>query len=653
MKKSAKYTVIMLITAVAILVTGFLPQDQSRDFRIAKNLDIFFSLFRELNSFYVDEIDPEKVVRTGINSMLQSLDPYTEYYSETELDDIAFMTTGKYGGIGALIRNSGDYAVVSQIYRGFPADIAGIKPGDLLKKVDNRSLKGLTSDKISDNLKGDPGTTIEITVERGGRDSVFVLKRDRVAVSPLPYYGMIDNNTAYIRFTSFTQNCGQDVRNALIDLRTKFSPTQVILDLRGNPGGLMNEATEVVNIFVGPGNEVVATRGKVKQFDTVSKTTRQPVDTDIPLVVLISRGSASAAEIVAGAIQDLDRGVVMGQRSFGKGLVQVTRPLSYNGQLKVTTAKYYIPSGRCIQALDFAHRNEDGSVGFIPDSLISEFKTKNGRIVKDGGGITPDLVAGAIQDLDRGVVMGQRSFGKGLVQVTRPLSYNGQLKVTTAKYYIPSGRCIQALDFAHRNEDGSVGFIPDSLISEFKTKNGRIVKDGGGITPDLVITPPMLSQVATELYLNNHIFDFATNFYLKNPDIKSVDEIKITDAVYSGFTEFLKSRNFTYKTATATALEGLITMARREKYYDLHAEAFSALESNLAINLDTDLALFRSEISELLEDEIAERYFYQEGAIQNAVGRDSTVLKAIELLNDREKYSGILKPAGNRIAIRQ
>lgn len=559
MKKSAKYTVIMLITAVAILVTGFLPQDQSRDFRIAKNLDIFFSLFRELNSFYVDEIDPEKVVRTGINSMLQSLDPYTEYYSETELDDIAFMTTGKYGGIGALIRNSGDYAVVSQIYRGFPADIAGIKPGDLLKKVDNRSLKGLTSDKISDNLKGDPGTTIEITVERGGRDSVFVLKRDRVAVSPLPYYGMIDNNTAYIRFTSFTQNCGQDVRNALIDLRTKYSPTQVILDLRGNPGGLMNEATEVVNIFVGPGNEVVATRGKVKQFDTVSKTTRQPVDTDIPLVVLISRGSASAAEIVAGAIQDLDRGVVMGQRSFGKGLVQVTRPLSYNGQLKVTTAKYYIPSGRCIQALDFAHRNEDGSVGFIPDSLISEFKTKN----------------------------------------------------------------------------------------------GRIVKDGGGITPDVVITPPMLSQVATELYLNNHIFDFATNFYLKNPDIKSVDEIKITDAVYSGFTEFLKSRNFTYKTATATALEGLITMARREKYYDLHAEAFSALESNLAINLDTDLALFRSEISELLEDEIAERYFYQEGAIQNAVGRDSTVLKAIELLNDREKYSGILKPAGNRIAIRQ
>ena len=551
MKKRAKYTVIMLVTVAAILVTGFLPQDQSRDFRIAKNLDIFISLFRELNSFYVDEIDPDKVVRTGINSMLQSLDPYTEYYSETELDDIAFMTTGKYGGIGAMIRNSGDYAVVTQIYKGFPADIAGIKPGDLLKKVDNKSLKGLPSDKVSDNLKGDPGTTIEITVERNGTDFTFTLKRDRVAVSPVPYYGMLDANTAYIRFTNFTQNCGQDVRNALVDLRTNHNPTQVILDLRGNPGGLMNEATEVVNIFVPAGNEVVSTRGKVKQFDTVSKTTRQPVDINIPLVVLISRGSASAAEIVAGAIQDLDRGVVMGQRSFGKGLVQVTRPLSYNGQLKVTTAKYYIPSGRCIQALDFTHRNEDGSVGYIPDSLISEFKTKK----------------------------------------------------------------------------------------------GRIVKDGGGITPDIVITPPMLSQVATELYLNNHIFDFATDFYHKNPDIKTVAEVRVTDEVYTRFEEFLKSRNFTYKTATATSLEGLITTARREKYYDLHPELFSALENNLAINLSNDLALFRTEISELLEDEIAERYFYQEGAIENALRKDSTVLKAVELLYDRSKYDAILKPA--------
>jgi carboxyl-terminal processing protease len=329
--------------------------------------------------------------------------------------------------------------------------------------------------------------------------------------------------------------------------------------MRGNPGGLMNEAPEIVNIFIGAGNEVVSTKGKVSQFDAVYKTTRQAADEKIPLVVLISRSSASAAEIVAGAIQDMDRGVVMGQRSFGKGLVQVTRPLSYNGQLKVTTAKYYIPSGRCIQALDFAHRNEDGSVGFIPDSLISEFKTRN----------------------------------------------------------------------------------------------GRIVKDGGGIMPDVEIVPPMLSQVATELYLNNHIFDFATSFYHNNRDIKTVDEIKVDDKLFAEFAEFLKKRNFTYKTATATALEGLVATARREKYYDLYAEHFSTLEKNLAINLDNDLALFHEEIAELLEDEIVERYFYQEGAIENAVRKDSAVMKAIELLNDREKYSGILKPAGNRVAIRQ
>jgi carboxyl-terminal processing protease len=559
MQKRVKYTVIMLVTISVILITGFLPQDQSRDFRIARNLDIYFSLFRELNSFYVDEIDPEKLVRTSITGMLGTLDPYTTYYSENELDDIAFMTTGKYGGIGALIRSTGDYVVVTEIYKGFPADIAGIKPGDLLKQVDGRSLKGLSSDKVSDNLKGDPGTTLQVTVERDGADKVFTIKRDRIALSPVPYYGMLDENTAYIRFTNFTQNCAQDVRAAFLSLKEKHQPKQVILDMRGNPGGLMNEAPEIVNIFIGAGNEVVSTKGKVSQFDAVYKTTRQAADEKIPLVVLISRSSASAAEIVAGAIQDMDRGVVMGQRSFGKGLVQVTRPLSYNGQLKVTTAKYYIPSGRCIQALDFAHRNEDGSVGFIPDSLISEFKTRN----------------------------------------------------------------------------------------------GRIVKDGGGIMPDVEIVPPMLSQVATELYLNNHIFDFATSFYHNNRDIKTVDEIKVDDKLFAEFAEFLKKRNFTYKTATATALEGLVATARREKYYDLYAEHFSTLEKNLAINLDNDLALFHEEIAELLEDEIVERYFYQEGAIENAVRKDSAVMKAIELLNDREKYSGILKPAGNRVAIRQ
>ena len=550
MRNKAKYTVIMLVTVLAMLIAGFIPQDQSRDFKIAKNLDIFFSLFRELNSFYVDDIDAEKLVRTGINEILANLDPYTTYYSENELDDISFMTTGKYGGIGALIRKTDDYSMVTQIYKGFPADLAGIKPGDILMKVDGKSLKGLDSDKVSDNLKGDPGTSIEVTVERNGTDKVFTMKRERIAISPVPYFGMLDEKTAYIRFTSFTENCAQDVRNAFLSLKEKYKPSYLILDLRGNPGGLMSESAEIVNIFVGPGNDVVSTKGKVKQFDTSYKTTRAAADEKIPLVVLISRSSASAAEIVAGAIQDLDRGVIMGQRSYGKGLVQITRPLSYNGQLKVTTAKYYIPSGRCIQALDFTHRNEDGSVGYIPDSLITEFKTKN----------------------------------------------------------------------------------------------GRIVKDGGGISPDVEIIPPMLSQVATELYLSNHIFDFVTSYYYKNPDLKDKSEVVLGDKMFDEFVSFLKGRKFTYKTATAAALESLVATAKREKYYDLNADNFNELEKNLAVDLEKDLSLFRPELEELIEDDLMERYFYEEGALEHAARKDSTVIKAVELLKNHARYSALLKP---------
>lgn len=550
MRNKAKYTVIMLVTVLAMLIAGFMPQDQSRDFKIAKNLDIFFSLFRELNSFYVDDIDAEKLVRTGINEILGNLDPYTTYYSENELDDISFMTTGKYGGIGALIRKTDDYSIVTQIYKGFPADVAGIKPGDILKKVDNKSLKGLDSDKVSDNLKGDPGTSMEVTVERNGTEKVFTLKRERVAISPIPYYGMLDEKTAYIRFTSFTENCAQDVRNAFLSLKEKYKPAYLILDLRGNPGGLMSESAEIVNIFVGPGNNVVETKGKVKQFDTSYKTTKAAADESIPLVVLISRSSASAAEIVAGAIQDLDRGVIMGQRSFGKGLVQITRPLSYNGQLKVTTAKYYIPSGRCIQALDFAHRNEDGSVGYIPDSLITEFKTKN----------------------------------------------------------------------------------------------GRIVKDGGGIAPDIEVIPPMLSQVATELYLSNHIFDFVTSYYYKNPDIKDKSEVILGDKMFDEFVSFLKGRKFAYKTATSAALDNLVAIAKREKYYELNAEKFNELEKSLAVDLEKDLSLFRPELEELIEDDLMERYFYEEGALEHAARKDSTVIKAVQLLKNQARYAAILKP---------
>ncbi len=548
--KKTKHIRLIIVFSLLIFAginAGFLLTQESRDFRIAKNLDIFFSLFRELNAFYVDEIDPEKIIRSGIDNMLKTLDPYTVYYPESEADEFSFMTTGKYGGIGSLVRGGGEYVVISEVYKGFPADLVGIRAGDLLKKVDGVPLKGLSTNDVSEKLKGNPGTEITVTVERNGTESDFRMKRERIRIPPVPYFGMIDDKTGYIRFTNFTQDCVEEVKNALVTLKTN-NPQQIILDVRGNPGGLLTEAVGIVNLFVGPGNEVVSTKGKVKQYDEDFKTTKAAIDEKIPLAVMINRGSASAAEIVAGAIQDLDRGIVVGQRSYGKGLVQITRSLSYNTQLKVTTAKYYIPSGRCIQALDFSHPNEDGSVGIIPDSLISEFKTKN----------------------------------------------------------------------------------------------GRTVKNGGGITPDVEIVPEQLSQVATELYLRNYIFDYATKYYWSHPEISTIAGFIFSDADYADFRNFIVSRKFDYRTFTEASLAQLIANAKKEKYYDLNKELFAELEKDIAHNLDHDLAMFRDEITDLLEEEIVSRYFYEEGAIARGIKSDKQVIKALETLENKEKYASIL-----------
>jgi carboxyl-terminal processing protease len=545
--RSRRLIIVFSLLLFGCISTGFLITQETRDFRIAKNLDIFFTLFRELNTFYVDEIDPDKAIKTGIDNMLRNLDPYTVYYPESEADEFTFMTTGKYGGIGSLVRGGGEYVVISEVYKGFPADRAGIKAGDLLKKVNGVSLKGIPSDKVSEKLKGNPGTDITVTIERNGKESDHTMKREKIIMPPVPYFGMLDSKTGYIRLNTFTQDCIDDVKKSLVALKAN-NPQQIILDLRGNPGGLLTEAVEVVNLFVGPGNNVVSTKGKVKQFDEEFKTTKAAIDEKIPLAVLINRGSASAAEIVAGAIQDLDRGVIIGQRSYGKGLVQVTRTLSYNTQLKVTTAKYYIPSGRCIQALDFSHPNEDGSVGYIPDSLISEFKTRN----------------------------------------------------------------------------------------------GRIVKNGGGITPDIEIVPEQLSQVATELFLRNLIFDFSTQYYWSHPDIATPEQFVFTDKDYSDFRNFLVARNFSYRTTTEESLGELIANAKKEKYYDLHKDLFTEMEKDVAHNLDQDLNIFKKEINELLEEEILGRYFYEEGAIAWTIKKDEQVNKALEILNNKEKYSSVL-----------
>jgi len=554
--RSARIAIAVVILITAGVSVSFLSTQETRDFRIAKNLDIFLVLFRELNTFYVDELNPDKLVKTGIDNMLKTLDPYTVYYPESEGDEVAFMTTGKYGGIGSLVRGGGEYVVISLVYKGFPADIAGIKAGDLLMKVDGVALKGVGTDVVSEKLKGNPGTTVNLTIERNGKEIEIPVKRERIVIPSVSYYGMIGDGTGYINLSTFTQNCADEVRKALTELKNS-NAKQIILDLRGNPGGLLTEAVDIVNLFVGAGNEIVSTRGKVKQFDESFKTTKSAVDERIPLAVVINRGSASASEIVAGAIQDLDRGVVVGQRSYGKGLVQITRPLTYNTQLKVTTAKYYIPSGRCIQALDFSHPNEDGSVGIIPDSLISEFKTRN----------------------------------------------------------------------------------------------GRVVKDGGGITPDIEMVPAPLSQIATELYMRNYIFDYATRYFWMHPGLKTAAEFKFTDQDYEDFRNYLTSRKFSYRTITEMSLNELITNAKREKYYDIHEELFSELAKELRHTLDDDLKTFRNEITGLLEDEIIGRYFYEAGSIEWTIKTDEQVLKALEILNAAQDYNSILKGKKGSILI--
>ena len=548
-KRVSKIAIGIWLIIFGVFTSGFLGAQETVDFQVEKNLGIFYSLVKELNTYYVDEINPEKVIKAGIDGMLKSLDPYTVYYSEADLGELTLMTTGKYGGIGAMIRGGADYTSIAEVYKGFPADLGGVKAGDILKKADGISLKGLDPEKVTEHLKGDPGTTVVLTIERNGKESDFPVKRDKIAIPPVPYYGMADNKTGYIRLTGFTENCSDDVRNALITLKKEHNPQQIILDLRGNPGGLVSEAVEVVNLFVPAGSEVVSTKGKIKQNNVDYKTTKQPVDDKIPLAILIDKGSASASEIVTGAIQDLDRGVVIGTRSFGKGLVQITRPLSYNTELKVTTAKYYIPSGRCIQVIDYEHVNADGSVGAIPDSLISEFKTRN----------------------------------------------------------------------------------------------GRIVKDGGGIMPDIEVIPETLSQIATELYMTNYIFDYATSYYWNHPEIKTIAQFKFTDQDFNNFKEFLKTKKFTYKTNTESVLNELITTAKEEKYYDLNKDLFDQMEKDLTPDFDHDIVTFQNEITELVEDEIISRYFYEAGSIEWAIKTDVQVKKAIEVLNSKEVYTSVLK----------
>ena len=391
MKKRFK----LIILAFALVITSVVSLGFTDNyFEIAKNLDIFTTLYKELNTFYVDETDPGKLMKEGIDKMLKSLDPYTTFIPESDIEDFRFMTTGQYGGIGAIITKRNDYVYVSEPYKGFPAQKAGLMAGDKILEINGKTAKGKTTEEVSKVLKGQPNTSVTLLIEHKNLEKPFevTFDREKVSVKSVPYSDYIENGIGYIKLRSFTRNCSKDIKNAILELKAKEELKGLILDLRSNPGGLLNESVEIVNLFVEKGEKIVSTKGKIKSWEKSYTANNKPLDTNVPLVVLINSSSASASEIVSGAIQDLDRGVVIGQRSYGKGLVQQTRKLSYNSQLKLTVAKYYIPSGRCIQALDYSNRNKDGSVGKVPDSLMTTFQTKNGREVFDGGGINPDII---------------------------------------------------------------------------------------------------------------------------------------------------------------------------------------------------------------------------------------------------------------------
>ena len=539
--KTRKRIFIVTGILVVLLAAGFTTIG-NRDLELVKNLDIYYTLFRELNMFYVDETDPKELVTTSIDAMLESLDPYTTYIPEADMDDFKFQTTGEYGGIGSLIRKRGGYTIIADPYKGFPAEKAGIRAGDKILKVNGKSVEDFAIESVSDQLKGTPGTEIKLTIERYGEDDPleFTLIREKISIRNVPYYGMLNRGIGYIRISNFTTGAGQEVENALNELERGNDLTSLVLDLRSNPGGLLIEAVRICNLFVDKGELIVNTRGKVKQWDSDYITSREPLDKDIPLVVLTNRASASAAEIVAGALQDLDRAVIIGQRTFGKGLVQTSRPLKYNAQLKVTTAKYYIPSGRCIQALDYSNRNEDGSVGKIPDSLITEYQTRN----------------------------------------------------------------------------------------------GRLVYDGGGIQPDFEMVPEMLSEITLQLYSQNLIFDFATRYRAEHEMIERPEIFSISDEDYELFKDFVESQEFEFKTASENAFDELVEIARREKYYGVAEEEFVSLEEKLSHNNLKDLETFQDEIRQILSEEIVNRYYYQEGRIIAQMREDVQLEKAIEVLHE-------------------
>lgn len=550
MKKLKIIAVILILAAGSLGLSSF--DGKNRSFEITKNLEIFYDLFSKLNDYYVDEIDPGEVIKNGIDAMLNELDPYTVYIPRSKIEDFTFMTTGEYGGVGAIISALKNRVLVRQVYKGFPMDKAEIEPGDEILEINGRAVTDKSSEEISEIVKGTPNSTVEFLIKKPGQQKPVLKEvvRAKIHVPDIPYSGMLDEHTAYIKLNNFTRDASSSVKQAYQALNKKEDPKALVLDLRSNPGGLLEEAVNIMGLFVPRGTHIVSTRGRLKKWNQSFDTRTAPIDTTIKLGVLMNSNSASASEIVAGAVQDLDRGVVFGQRSFGKGLVQAT--------------------------VDVA--------------------------------------------------------------------YKGKLKITTAKYYIPSGRCIQALDYSNRGEDGSVGKVPDSLISQYSTDNGRKVYDGGGIRPDVEVKPENYARVTQSLVADDVIFDYITDFALGHDSIAGPRKFELSDEAYARFISFVKNEDFSYTTTSEKQLQKLIKTARKEKYYGKSEAIFQDLEKKLGHSLDKDLRVFQDELQEILRQRIIGRYYYQAGELEASLQKDPMIDSTLATLGNEKRYRQILNP---------
>lgn len=539
----------LLVAAAAVAAAGALTFAARNDFGLGRNMEITVNMMRELSLGYVDPVDPDKLMEGAAAGMVSDLDPYTEYIPEEGMQDFEILTTGKYGGIGSLIRQKDDYVRIAQPYAGSPADKAGLRIGDKILAIDGKDTKGFTTEQVSSRLKGEPGSKVRVTVEHlDGTRETATIRRERIAIPGVPYAGWAAEGIGYIRHSDFTEGCYEEMRAAVERLRTEGELKGLILDYRSNGGGIMQEAIKILGMFVPKGTEVVSTKGRTEASKQVFRTNAEPILPNLPLAVLINGNSASAAEIVAGALQDLDRAVLVGQRSFGKGLVQSTRPLGYNAMLKLTTAKYYIPSGRCIQAIDYSH-----------------------------------------------------------------------------------------------SQEGSVRTVPDSLITEFTTRAGRKVYDGGGVMPDIATEPQYISRFAITLYALGFIEDFGDEYMRRNPQqAVDVKTFSITDSDYADFAEFMKDKKVPYESDTRRALKALKKAAEDDRFAELK-EKFEKVEAELKDDTQTNLETYRKQVTEAINNDIVMRYGYQAGVIEHSLPGDREVTEAVGVLADPAVYARITR----------